>query len=152
MHFGHSSARGGVRVAGILTSGMGLVLGGKQPDTLTSYSDSSWADDAETRRSTQGCEAEVYPVAMATQELRWLSFLLTDLGEQPRSHPVLFADNMSAALLYEEPRLVGKAKHIQLRCFLLREFQQRGQARVVCVVSEAITKNIFTKALPPCDH
>ncbi|CAI7881001.1 unnamed protein product [Closterium sp. NIES-53] len=35
----------------------------------------------------------------------------------------------------EEPRLVGKAKHIQLRYFLLRELQQRGQARMVHVVS-----------------
>ncbi|CAI7759012.1 unnamed protein product [Closterium sp. NIES-54] len=31
------------------TSGMGLVLGGKQPITLTGFSDSSWADHAETR-------------------------------------------------------------------------------------------------------
>ncbi|CAI7875325.1 unnamed protein product [Closterium sp. NIES-54] len=34
------------------TSVMELVLGGKQPVTLTGYSDSSWADDAETCRST----------------------------------------------------------------------------------------------------
>ncbi|CAI7841075.1 unnamed protein product, partial [Closterium sp. NIES-54] len=159
-----------------ITSGMGLVLGGKQPVTLTGYSDSSWADDAESLRSTQGycfglgagavswrsirassvsssnCEAELYAAAMAAQELRWLSFLLTDLGERPRSLPVLFADNRSAILLCGKPCLVGKAKHIQLRYFLLREFQQRGQAHVVCVVSEANTADIFTKALPPCAH
>ncbi|CAI7911275.1 unnamed protein product [Closterium sp. NIES-54] len=98
------------------------------------------------------CEAEVYAVAMAAPELRWLSFLLTDLGERPRSPLVLFADNRSAVLLCEEPRLVGNAKHIQLRYFLLHEFQQRGQARVVRVVSEANTAAIFTKALPPCAH
>ncbi|CAI7807991.1 unnamed protein product [Closterium sp. NIES-53] len=132
----------------VSTSGMGLVLGGKQPVTLTGYSDSSWVDDAELLR----CEAEVHAAAMAAQELRWLSFLLTDLGERPRSSPVLFTDNMSAVLLCEEPQLVGKAKHIQLRYFLLREFQQCGQARVVCVVSEANTADIFTKALPPCAH
>ncbi|CAI7873365.1 unnamed protein product [Closterium sp. NIES-53] len=158
------------------TSSMGLVLGGKQPVTRTGFSDSSWANDAESMRSTQGycfslrtgavswrstrassvssssCKAEVYAAAMAAQELRWLSFILTDLGERPRSPPVLFAVNRSDVLLCEEPRLVGKAKHIQLRYFLLREFQQRGQARVVRVVSEANTADIFTKALPPCDH
>ncbi|CAI7784408.1 unnamed protein product [Closterium sp. NIES-53] len=114
------------------TSGMGLVLGGRQPVTLTGLSDSSWADDAESLKSTQGycfslgtgavswrstwassvsissCEAEVYAAAMAAQELRWLTFLLTDLGERPRSPPVL-TDNRSAVLLCEEPRLVGKA-------------------------------------------
>ncbi|CAI7876254.1 unnamed protein product [Closterium sp. NIES-53] len=41
------------------TSGMGLVLGGKQPVTLTGYSDSSWVDDAETCRSTQGSVARL---------------------------------------------------------------------------------------------
>ncbi|CAI7785279.1 unnamed protein product [Closterium sp. NIES-53] len=109
------------------TSGMELVLGGKRPVTLTGYSDLSWADDAETLQSTQGqcfslgtgavswrstrassvssssCEAEVYGAAMAAQELCWLSFLLTNLGERPRSPPVLLADNMSAVLLCEEP-------------------------------------------------
>ncbi|CAI7773822.1 unnamed protein product [Closterium sp. NIES-54] len=158
------------------TSGMGLVLGGKQPLTLTGFSDSSWADDAKSLRSTQGyyfslvtgavswrstrassissssCEAEVYAAVMAAQELRWLSFLLTDLGERPRSPPVLFAGNRSAILLCEEPQLVGKAKHIQLCYFHLRELQQCGQALVRCLVSEANTADIFTKALPPCDH
>ncbi|CAI7921821.1 unnamed protein product, partial [Closterium sp. NIES-53] len=158
------------------TSGMGLVLGGKQPLTLIGFSDSSWADDAKSLRSTQGyyfslvtgavswrstrassissssCEAEVYAAVMAAQELRWLSFLLTDLGERPRSPPVLFAGNRSAILLCEEPQLVGKAKHIQLCYFLLRELQQCGQALVRRLVSEANTADIFTKALPPCDH
>ncbi|CAI7877327.1 unnamed protein product [Closterium sp. NIES-53] len=99
-----------------------------------------------------GSEAEVYAAAMAAQELCWLSFLLTDLGEGPRSPPVLFANNRCAILLCKEPRPVGKAKHIQLRYFLLRELQRRGQALVRLVVFEANTANIFTKALPPCDH
>ncbi|CAI7873367.1 unnamed protein product [Closterium sp. NIES-53] len=98
---------------------------------------------------SSGCEAEVYAAAMAAQELRWLSFLHTDLGERPRSPPVFFADNRSAILLCEEPRLVGKAKHIQVRYFLLQEFQQCGQALVQRVVSEANTADIFTNALPP---
>ncbi|CAI7763259.1 unnamed protein product, partial [Closterium sp. NIES-53] len=32
-------------------------------------------------------EAEIYAGAMAAQELRWLTYLVTDLGEQPRSPP-----------------------------------------------------------------
>ncbi|CAI7872536.1 unnamed protein product [Closterium sp. NIES-53] len=158
------------------TSSMGLFLGGKLPFTLTGFSDSSWADDAETRRSTQeysfslgigvvswwstrassvsgsSCESEVYAAVMATQELRWLTFLLTNLGERPRSPLVSFVDNRYAVLLCEEPRLVGKAKHIQLCYFLMRELQQHGQALVRRVVSEANTADIFTKALPPCNH
>ncbi|CAI7844927.1 unnamed protein product, partial [Closterium sp. NIES-54] len=48
------------------------------------------------------CKAEVYATAVAAQELRWLYFLLTDLGERPRSPLVLFADNRSAVPLCKE--------------------------------------------------
>ncbi|CAI7868056.1 unnamed protein product [Closterium sp. NIES-53] len=93
------------------TSGMGLVLGGRGPVVLTGHADATWVDDSATLRSSQGytfslssgsvswrstrsssalsssCEAEIYAGAMAAQELRWLTYLLTDLGEQPRSPP-----------------------------------------------------------------
>ncbi|CAI7821868.1 unnamed protein product [Closterium sp. NIES-53] len=89
---------------------------------------------------------------MAAQELRWLTFLLTDLGEWPSSAPTLFADNKAMILLCQEPRLESRVKHIDVRYFLLRELQRRGQARLDFVASEANTVDIFTKALPPGDH
>ncbi|CAI7854849.1 unnamed protein product [Closterium sp. NIES-53] len=167
-----------VRVAKYLatTSGVGLVLGGQQSVVLTGHCDSSYADDAETHRSTQGycfslgsgaiswrstrsssvststAEAEIYAGAMAAQELRWLTFLLADLGERPSSAPTLFTDNKASILLCREPRLESRVKHIHVRYFLLRELQRRGQARFEFVESEANTADIFTKALPPCDH
>ncbi|CAI7809911.1 unnamed protein product [Closterium sp. NIES-53] len=73
--------------------------------------DASWVDDSATQRSSQGytfslgsgsvswrstrsssvlsssCEAAIYAGAMAAQKLRWLTYLLTNLGEQPRSPP-----------------------------------------------------------------
>ncbi|CAI7871872.1 unnamed protein product [Closterium sp. NIES-53] len=45
------------------------------------------------------CEAEIYTGAMAAQELRWLTYLLTDLGEVPRSPPVLYVDNKAMLAL-----------------------------------------------------
>ncbi|CAI7933817.1 unnamed protein product [Closterium sp. NIES-54] len=105
------------------TSGMGLVLGGRGPIVLTGHADSSWVDDSATQRSSQGytfslgsgflswrstCsssvlsssrEAKIYAGTMATQELRWLTYLLTDLGEQPRSPPVLYVDNKAMIAL-----------------------------------------------------
>ncbi|CAI7865822.1 unnamed protein product [Closterium sp. NIES-54] len=56
------------------TLGMGLVLGGRGPIVLTGHADASW-------------------------ELRWLTYLLTDLGEQPRSPPVLYVDNKAMTAL-----------------------------------------------------
>ncbi|CAI7865510.1 unnamed protein product [Closterium sp. NIES-53] len=65
------------------TSGMGLVLGGRARVVLTGHADASWVDDL----ATSSCEVEIYAGAMAAQELRWLTYLLTDLGEAPRSPP-----------------------------------------------------------------
>ncbi|CAI7788470.1 unnamed protein product [Closterium sp. NIES-54] len=86
-------------------SGMGLVLGGRCPVVLTGHADASWVDDSATQRLSQGytsslgfgsiswwstrsslvlsssCEAEIYAETMVAQELRWLTYLLTDLGE-----------------------------------------------------------------------
>ncbi|CAI7893305.1 unnamed protein product [Closterium sp. NIES-54] len=69
-------------------SGMGLVLGGRSPVVLTGHAD------------TSRYEAEIYAGAMAAQELRWLTYLLTDLGEPPRSPPVLTRQHRTAQALY----------------------------------------------------
>ncbi|CAI7829908.1 unnamed protein product [Closterium sp. NIES-53] len=127
------------------TSGMGLVLGGWDSVVLTGHSDSSWADDQATQRSSQGytfslgsgfvswrsnrssfvfssnCEAEIHAGAMAAQELRWLTYLLTNLGEASFS-----------------------SSSIQL--------QQRGQLRLSYVATRANTADVFTKALGSGDH
>ncbi|CAI7788592.1 unnamed protein product, partial [Closterium sp. NIES-53] len=93
------------------TLGMGLVLGLRGPVVLTGHADASWVDDLATQRSSQGytsslgsgsvswwstrsssvlsssCEVEIYARAMAAQELCWLTYLLTDLGERSSSFP-----------------------------------------------------------------
>ncbi|CAI7838385.1 unnamed protein product, partial [Closterium sp. NIES-53] len=95
----------------LITSGMGLVLGGRGPVFVTGQADAFWVDESATQRLSEGytfslgsgsvswqstrsslvlsssCEAKIYTGAMAAQELRWLTYLLTDLGEQPRSSP-----------------------------------------------------------------
>ncbi|CAI7899489.1 unnamed protein product [Closterium sp. NIES-53] len=98
------------------------------------------------------CEAEIYAWAMAAQELRWLTYLLTGLGEAPRSPPVLYVDNKAMLALCQEHRPEHRTKHIALRYFLARELQQRGQLRLAYVASQANTADVFTKALQPCDH
>ncbi|CAI7856487.1 unnamed protein product [Closterium sp. NIES-53] len=158
------------------TSGTRLVLGGRGPVVLTSHVDFSWVDESATQRSSQGytfslgsgsvswrstssslvlsssCEAEIYAGAMAPQEVRWLTYLLTDLGEQPRSPPVLYVDNKAMIALCRKHRLEHRTKHIALRYFLARELQQRGQLNLVYMATRANTADAFTKALPPGDH
>ncbi|CAI7893316.1 unnamed protein product [Closterium sp. NIES-54] len=112
----------------------------------------SWRSTRSSSVLGSSCEAEIYAGAMAAQELCWLTYLLTDLGEPPRSPPVLYVDNKAMLALCREHRLEHRMKHITLRYFLARELQQRGQQRLAYVASEANTADIFTKALPPGDH
>ncbi|CAI7900908.1 unnamed protein product, partial [Closterium sp. NIES-53] len=85
--------------------------------------------DTQTRLGSS-CEAEIYSGAMAAQELSWLTYLLTDLGERPRSPLVLYEDNKAMIALCQEHRLEHRTKHIALRYFLARELQQHGQLRL----------------------
>ncbi|CAI7884290.1 unnamed protein product [Closterium sp. NIES-53] len=124
--------------------------GAKSRVVLTGHADASWVDDSATQRSSQGytfslgsgcvfwrstrsssvlsssCEAEIYAGAMAAQELRWLTYLLIDLGEKPCLPPVLYVDNKAMIALCQEHRLEHRKKHITLRYFLARELRQRG--------------------------
>ncbi|CAI7876850.1 unnamed protein product [Closterium sp. NIES-53] len=132
----------------LITSGMGLVLGGWGPVVLTGHADASLVDDLATQRSSHG-----YTFSLSSgSELRWLTYLLTDLGDQPRSPPVLYVDNKAMIALCQEHRLEHRTKHIALRYFLARELQQRGQLRLAYVATRANTSDVFTKALPPGDH
>ncbi|CAI7851835.1 unnamed protein product [Closterium sp. NIES-53] len=131
------------------TSGMGLVLGGRGLVVLTGRTDACWAGDSATQRSSQGY---TFSLAMAAQELRWITYLVTDLGEQPRSPPVLYVDNKAMIALCQEHRLEHRTKHIALRYSLARELQHRGQLRLAYVATRANTADVFTKALPPGDH
>ncbi|CAI7813151.1 unnamed protein product [Closterium sp. NIES-53] len=98
------------------------------------------------------CEDEIYARAMAAQELRWLTYLLTDLGERPHSPPVLYVDNKAVLALCREQRLEHRTKHIALHYFVARELQQRRQLRLSYVASRANTVDVFTKALGFGDH
>ncbi|CAI7890355.1 unnamed protein product [Closterium sp. NIES-53] len=128
----------------LITSSMGLVLGERCPVVLSGHADSSWVDVLAMLRSSQSyifslgfgsvscwstrsssvlsssCEADIYAGAMAAQELCWLTYLLTDLGEWPRSPPVLYVDNKAMIAFCQEHRLECMTKHIALRYYLVR--------------------------------
>ncbi|CAI7923941.1 unnamed protein product [Closterium sp. NIES-53] len=112
----------------------------------------SWWSTRSSSVLSFSCEAEIYAGAMAAQGLRWLTYLQTDLGEQPRSPPVLYVDNKAMIALCQEHRLEHRTKHIALQYFLSRELQQHGQLRLANVATRANTADIFTMALPLGDH
>ncbi|CAI7876640.1 unnamed protein product [Closterium sp. NIES-53] len=112
----------------------------------------SWRSTRSSSILKSCCEAEIYAGAMAAHELRCLTYLLTDLGERPRSSPILYVDNKAMIALCQEHRLEHRTKHIALRYFLARDLQQRGKLRLAYVATRANTADIFIKSLQSGDH
>jgi hypothetical protein len=158
------------------TSDLCLTLGGAHAGTtLAGFTDASWADVPESRRSSQGycftlgsgmiswkatrspavalstCEAELYGGASAVQELMWLKRLLGELNmEQPR--PALWCDNQSTVAHTKDPIFSGRSKHIDARYFFIRELVQGGKMVTHHIQGEDNPADLFTKALPQDRH
>ncbi|CAI7890311.1 unnamed protein product, partial [Closterium sp. NIES-54] len=125
------------------------------------HADASWADDQATQRSSQGytfslgsgsvswrstrsssvlsssCEAEIYAGAMAAQELRWLTYLLTDLGEQPRSPPVLLCGDF---VIHPELALLCLTGFPTYTLVVLAAARKQASEAVVLAVERASEK------------
>jgi hypothetical protein len=112
---------------------------------LVGYTDSDWAGDTDTRRSTSGyifnlgsgaitwsskrqptislstCEAEYIGQTQATKEAVWLRKLLRELGREQLQATVIFGDNQGAIALAKNPQFHGRSKHIDTQWHYVRE-------------------------------
>ena len=112
---------------------------------LTGFSDSDYAGDVDTRRSTTGfcfffsngivtwscerqrivalssTEAEYVAAAAAAKEAIWLRRILRDLNFVQCFPTTLFVDNQSAIRLAINPEFHKRSKHIDVRCHFIRE-------------------------------
>ena len=156
------------------TANYRLGLGGSG-GTLQGHSDSSWADDHEDRRYSQGhcfdlgsgviswratrslavalssCEAELRAGTAAAQESVWLAKLLTELGHE-HTTPTLWCDNQSTVAMTKDPVFSGRSKHIEARYFFIRELVQEGKLSARHIRGTANVADIFTKPLSKDDH
>ncbi|CAI7868377.1 unnamed protein product [Closterium sp. NIES-53] len=78
----------------------------------------SWQSTRSSLVLSSSFEAKIHAGAMAAQELRWLTYVLTDLGEQPHSSLVVYVDNKAMIALCQEHKLEHRTKHIALQYFL----------------------------------
>jgi len=137
---------------------------------LVGYTDSDWAGDSLTRRSTSGycfyigqgtiswsckkqptvalssTEAEYRGLMNSTCESIWIRKFLKDVGIHiPQA--CIFSDNMSAIKLAHNPVFHARTKHIEIHYHFVREKVQEGCVDIkYCPTIEQIA-DIFTKAL-----
>ena len=171
----HWKAR--LRVLGYLkrTQVHKLVLGGSST-SLVGRSDSSWANDLQDRKSSQGhcfslgsgviswkasrspavalstCEAELYAACSASQEAVWLGEMLSLLGYPQDPPPTLWCDNESTVSLTKEAAFSGRSKHIEARYYFVRELVQCKRLKTAHIPGKDNVADIFTKPLSHEDH
>ncbi|CAK1579746.1 unnamed protein product [Parnassius mnemosyne] len=142
-----------------------------ESDGLICYSDSDYASDVDTRKSTTGnifmmnggpitwssqkqktialstTEAEFVAACEAAKEMIWLRQLMLDLGENCKC-VTMFIDNQSAIKLINNPIYHKRTKHIDVKYYFIREKVELGMIKINYVPSKDQLADILTKALP----
>ncbi|GFR33069.1 retrovirus-related Pol polyprotein from transposon TNT 1-94 [Trichonephila clavata] len=152
------------------TKKCGIMYLGVTSATLESYSDSDYAGDPLTRRSTSGMvfkynggaiawrsqrqncialsttEAEFIAASQAAKDAIWLNNLLKELC-CVTFVPSLQMDNQSAIRLVKNPEFHNRTKHIDIRYKFIREQYENKQLNVINCSSEVQAADKLTKPL-----
>lgn len=140
---------------------------------LVGYSDSDWAGDRRTRRSTTGfiffyaggpvswtskrqdsvalstLEAEYNALTLACQEAVWLRRLLEELKEPQEKPTILFEDNMGCLSFAKAERSSGRVKHIDTKRNYIRELCEQKTVNLEYCPSEEMAADALTKPVGP---
>jgi Reverse transcriptase (RNA-dependent DNA polymerase)/GAG-pre-integrase domain len=142
--------------------------------SLQGYSDSDWAGDSATSRSTAGfifnigsgaiswsskrqptvalstCEAEYQAQTQAAKEAIWLRSLLRSLNplDTIPYATVIYCDNQGAIALAKDPKFHARTKHIAIQHHWIREQIDGGVVDLEYVSTTRQLADGMTKALP----
>ena len=159
-----------------------LILGSDRDDgdgdipRLELYSDSDYAGDINTRKSTSGMvtmlaggavswhsklqkvvaqstmEAEYVALSETVKEALWISKLMLDLTGRDCFPITIKTDNTAAIILAKNPENHDKAKHIDVRYHFIRDEVEKGRIQLVYVESKKNLADLLTKPLRRQDH
>jgi len=143
---------------------------------LLGYTDSDWAGDTATRRSTAGyifnigsgaiswqskrqtvvalssCEAEYMGETQATKEAIWLRSLFKELlpleDKNDLAATIIYGDNQGAIALARNPQFHSRTKHIGIQHHYVREMQEDGKVDLRYISTDKQVADGLTKALP----
>lgn len=152
------------------TAHLGLLYGPEATE-VEGYSDSDYAADVDTRRSTTGyvfcfsggaiswnsklqstvaassTEAEYMAESATTKEALWIKKLMAAFTEVQGAMQ-LYCDNQGALALLKNPISHSRAKHIDVHHHFARERVERGEVSFQYCSTADMLADMFTKALP----
>ena len=141
---------------------------------LQGYTDSDWAGDIDTRRSTAGyvfnigsaaiswsskrqatvslstCEAEYKGQTQATKEAIWLQEFLRHIHPDldfTSGATVIYGDNQGAIAMAKNPQFHARSKHIEIQHHFVREKVAEGKVDMKFVPTNRQVADGLTKAL-----
>jgi hypothetical protein len=139
--------------------------------TLTGYSDSDWASDVDSRRSTTGyifmlaggpiswkskcqptvalssTEAEYMALTATAQEAMSLRTLCGELGINVADPVLIYGDNQGALAMALNPTMHHKSKHIDIKQHFIREKVADGDVQLQYISTKRMLADALTKPL-----
>ena len=151
------------------TLGLQYTIGNPE---LTCYVDASWADDKDTRRTRYGfaiylgnnliawrsklhpsialstAEAEYIAASQATKTIKYLRYLLKELGIPQNKPTILYEDNEACIAMTKNKMVTGRSKHIELKQHYVREQVGLNNIELQYISTKLQRADLLTKNLP----
>ena len=154
------------------TADLGLVFGkaNEGVEALEAYTDASWGDSQESRRSVTGIiikyrgnvvhwvskrqvtvalsssEAEYMALSNTVQEILWFKMWLKDIFDQDVVVPI-YCDNQAAMRIAENENITQRSKHIDIRYHFIKDHIQSGDITLKWVSTEKQDADLLTKRM-----
>jgi len=93
-------------------------------------------------------EAKYVAITHAAKEALWLRFLLSQLFDIVLDSTTLFSDNQSTIELTKDHQYHTQTKHIDICFHFICYIVEGGSIHLVYCLTDDMTANILTKALP----
>lgn len=153
------------------TSEMGLLYKRSSGEDLLAYTDSDYAGDTDTSRSTSGyvfmmseaavawssrkqpvvtlstTEAEYVAASACACQCVWMKMVLDNFGQTRSKSITVLCDNSSSIKLSKNPVFHGRTKHIRVRFHFLRDLVKDGEIKLVYCGTKDQIVDIMTKPL-----
>lgn len=110
----------------------------------------SWRSRKISYTSLSTTEAEYVAASMMTQEVLWLSRLLSSLGENVQHPIMIWLDNQPAIAITKNPVYESKTKHLDVRYHFIRDYVADGTVKFSYVPTESMLADILTKPVTSC--